>query len=160
MPAKQLDGRVAVAELVAAQPVHVAWGSGNAAWDTQAEPEPVNAAALVNEIGRRAATQVGFVEPDAAGTIETPQGNFRMSATPTRWLYVRVVFAFNEAPTARIRELGIFLGTELRADLPAGQRYFAPDEITKPGKLYLLDRSQMFDRNGAVRPAFEYVLPF
>lgn len=160
MPAKQLDGRVLLAQLVSGQPIHVAWGEGLAAWDAAPEPEPVNASALLAEIGRRTATEVGFVEPDPNGPIETPQGNFKPSATPTRWLYIRVVFAFDEAPAARIRELGVFIGTQLQAGLPAGQRYFTPDQIANPGKLYLLDRSQQFDRNGAVRPAFEYVLPF
>lgn len=160
MPAKQLDGRVLTAQLVAEQPIHIAWGAGLAAWDDTPEPEPTNASALVNEIGRRTATEVGFVEPDAAGGIETPQGNFKPSATPTRWLYIRVVFAFDEAPAARIRELGVFVGTQLQAGLPAGQRYFEPADIAQPGKLYLLDRSQQFDRSGAVRPAFEYILPF
>lgn len=160
MPAKQLNGRIATAKLISEQPIHIAWGTGNAAWDAVPDPEPVDAAGLVAEIGRRTATQVGFVIPDAAGTIETPQGNFTLSGTPTRHLYVRVVFAFDEAATEHIRELGIFLGTGILAGLPAGQRYFTPAQITDQGELYLLDRSQNFQRNGAVRPAFEYVLPF
>ncbi len=160
MPAKQLDGRIAQAELVAAQPIHIAWGTGDAAWDQTPEPEPINASALVNELGRRQATQVAFVNPDPAGTIETPQGNFSLSAAPTRYLYVRVVFAFDEEPTAQIRELGVFIGCETDPALPAGQEYFTPDQVTIPGKLYLLDRSQNFPRNGSVRPAFEYVFPF
>jgi hypothetical protein len=160
MPAKQNDGRIAQAELVAAQPIHIAWGTGNPAWDAAPEPEPNNATALVAEIGRRAATQVAFVNPDPAGAIETPQGNFSLSETPTRHLYVRVVFAFNEASDARIRELGVFIDTQVADGLPAGQRYFTPDQIVQPGRLYLLDRSQNFQRNGAVRPAFDYVFPF
>lgn len=160
MPAKQTDGRIAVAELVATQPIHVAWGTGNPAWDITPEPEPNNATVLVAEVGRRMATQVAFVNPDPTGAIETPQGNFSLSATPTRHLYVRVAFAFNEASDARIRELGVFIGTTVQAGLPAGQRYFTPTQIVNPGRLYLLDRSQNFQRNGSVRPSFEYVLPF
>ena len=160
MPTKQLAGRIAKAMLVAAQPIHIAWGTGLPAWDANPDPEPTNATALVNEIGRRTATQVGFVTPDEAGTIETPQGNFTLSETPTRYLYVRVVFAFDDAPDAHIRELGIFIGSEPIVGLPAGQRYFTPAQIANPGKLDLLDRSQNFQRNGAVRPAFEYILPF
>lgn len=160
MPAKQIDGRITTAELVAAQPIHIAWGTGNPAWDAAPEPEPINVSGLVAEIGRRTATQVGFVVPDEHGSIETPQGNFSLSPTPTRWLYVRVVFAFGDAPDAHIRELGVFIGTQPVDGLPAGQRYFTPDQIANPGRLYLLDRSQNFERSGTVRAAFEYVLPF
>lgn len=160
MPAKQYDGRIATAELIAAQSIHIAWGTGNPAWDANPEPEPIDAAALVAEVGRRTATQVGFVLPDPAGSIETPQGNFTLSAVPTRWLYIRAAFAYTDAADKRIREIAIFLGTETIAGLPPGQRYFTPAEIARPGRLYLLDRSQNFQRDGAVRPAFEYILPF
>lgn len=160
MPTKQLDGRIAQAELVAAQPFHIAWGTGDPAWDQESEPEPTNVRTLVNELGRRQAKQVAFVNPDPAGTIETPQGNFSLSAEPTRYLYVSVVFDFDEEPTARIRELGVFISCETDPALPAGQKYFTPDQVTAPGRLVLLDRSQNFPRNGSVRPAFEYVFPF
>ena len=98
--------------------------------------------------------------PDDAGTIETPQGNFTLSQEPTRWLYIRVVFGFDDAPTAHIREIGVFIGTETAAGLPVGQRYFTPDQIADGGHCYLIDRAQNFERSGSVRAAFEYVLPF
>ncbi len=160
MPAKQTDGRIAQAELIAAQPLYLAWGTGDPAWDDVPETEPVDATALVTEIGRRLATQVGFVLPDTGGAIETPQGNFALAATPTRYLYVRTVFGFADAESAHIRELGLFIGSAPVASLPAGQRYFTPEQIATPGRLLLLDRSQNFQRNGSVRPAFEYVMPF
>ena len=160
MPAKQHDGRIKTAELIAAQPIHIAWGTGNPAWDALPEPEPVNQTTLVAEVGRRTATQVGFVIPDAAGAIETPQGNFTLSATPTRYLYIRVVFGFEDAADQHIREIGVFIGTQTAAGLPVGQRYFTPAQVTDRGRLYLLDRSQNFPRSGTVKAAFEYVLPF
>lgn len=160
MPAKQLDGRVMTAQWLSQQPLYLAWGAGRAEWDAAPEPEPVDATALVAEIGRRVVTQVGFVLPDDAGLIEMPQGKYTLSAAPTRWLYVRTVFAFDEAPAAQIREVALFAGTQVAAGLPPGQRYFTPAQVTTPGKIFLLDRSQNFMRNGAVRSAFEYVLPF
>ena len=160
MPAKQLDGRIGLAELVAAKPIYIAWGAGDAAWDTVPQPEPVDGTGLVAEIGRRLATQVGYVLPAPAGEIETPQGNYTISAQPTRYLYIRTVFAFDDAPTAHIRELAVFYGSVPVGGLPDGQRYFVPAQIADPGRLLLLDRSQNFERNGAVRPSFEYVLPF
>lgn len=162
MPAKQLDGRIAQAELIAGQTIMLAWGTGDPAWDETPEAEPTDQTALLAEIGRRLPTEVAFVVPDAEGDIETPQGKYSLSPdnTPTRHLYVRVVFGFDDAPAAHIRELGLFLGSVPVAGLPAGQRYFTPAEIDQPGRLMLLDRSQNFVRNGSVRPAFEYVMPF
>ncbi|WP_068634902.1 hypothetical protein [Thauera butanivorans] len=160
MPARQLDGRIAQAELIAAQPIMLAWGTGADEWDDAPEPEPTDNIALVAEVGRRLATQVGYVLADPAGAIETPQGNYTLSATPTRNLYVRVTFGFEEAADLRIRELALFIGTVVMEGLPDGQRYFTPDQISDPGRCLLLDRSQNFLRNGSVRPAFEYVIPF
>lgn len=160
MPAKQVDGRIAMCELIAAQPIYLALGTGDPAWDDTPEPEPVDATALVAEVGRRIATEVGFVLPDTNGSIETPQGNYTLSDTPTRYLYVRTVFAFEEAADAHVREIGMFVGSVPVEGLPAGQRYFTPDQIAQPGRLLILDRSQNFEGNGAVRPAFEYIMPF
>ena len=69
MATLQDDGRIALAMAMAAQHVHLAWGRGLPAWDAVAEPEPSNATALVDEVGRRLATFVGYVEPDAAGEV-------------------------------------------------------------------------------------------
>ena len=71
-----------------------------------------------------------------------------------------MVFAFNEAEGETLREFGLFLNSQPKAGLPAGQRYFTPDQIEKPGRLYMVDRLQAFTRSGHVRNTFEYVLPF
>ena len=161
MATLQNDGRIALAVAMAAQPVHLAWGRGLPAWDAEAAPEPSNATTLVDEVGRRMATFVGYVQPDAAGEIELPSGSkYTVVAGPTRWLYVRVVFNFEDAEGETIRELGITFGATPVAGLPVGQRYFIPAEIDAPGRLYTLERVPAFTRNGAVRQTFEYVLPF
>lgn len=153
-------GRIALARAVALQPIHLAWGRGLVAWNEDPQPEPTNATALVGEIGRRTATHVGFVLPDPNGEIEMVAGNYTASAEPTQWVHVRVTFDFADAAGEKLRELGIFLGTQPRAGLPPGQRYFLPADIADPGQLYCLERIDAAPRNGAVRQVFEYVLPF
>lgn len=161
MATLQDDGRTALASAMAAMPVHLAWGRGLPEWDTAPDPEPTNASALVDEVGRRLATFVGYVQPDPAGEVELPSGSkYTVVAGPTRWLYVRVVFNFEDADGETIRELGITFGAAPVAGLPAGQRYFTPEQIAEPGHLYALERVSAFVRNGAVRQTFEYVLPF
>lgn len=161
MAVLQNDGRIALAVAVATQPIHLAWGRGRPAWDSAPEPEPNNATSLIDEVGRRTATQVGYVVPDANGEIELPSGaRYTSSAVPTRWVYVRFTFSFGDAAGQDIRELGIFLGSKTDPALPAGQRYFTPAQVTQPGRLYALDREPKLTRNGSVRQHYEYVLPF
>ena len=67
-------GRAAIALALSSRPIHLAWGSGNTAWDEEdAElPSLVDATALVNELGRRTPASIGFVEPDEEGDIVIP----------------------------------------------------------------------------------------
>lgn len=160
MAQKQTDGRVLLAELTAAQDIYFALGTGDPVWDTTPDAEPVSATTLVAEVGRRKATTIGYVLPDANGAIETPQGNYSISATPTRFLYLTCTFAFSELATEHIREVGVFANCTTKAGLPAGQRFFTPAEVTAPGRCLLVDRAQNFMRSGTVRPSFEYVLPY
>lgn len=161
MAVLQDAGRTALAMAVASQPIHLAWGRGAPTWDAAPEPEPANTTALVEEVGRRLATFVGYCEPDAAGEIELPSGaKFTVVPGPTRWVYVRFVFNFEDAEGETLRELGVFLGAQPVAGLPAGQRYYTPAQIAQPGRIYTLERIAKFTRNGAVRQTFEYVLPF
>ena len=161
MAVLQDSGRIVLARAVAAQSIHLAWGRGLPAWDAAPQPEPTNANALVDEIGRRAVTQVGYVVPDEGGEIELPSGaRYTAVAGPTRWLYVRFTFNFTDAAGETIRELGIFVGTQAAAGVPAGQRYLTPAEVATHGDLYALERLPKFPRSGDVRQVFDYVLPF
>ena len=161
MAVLQDAGRTALAIAVASQPIHLAWGHGDAAWDAAPAPEPSNATALVAEVGRRLATFVGYCEPDPAGEIELPGGSkFTVVPGPTRFVYVRFVFNFEDAAGETLRELGVFLGAVPVGGLPAGQRYFTAAQVAQPGRLYTLERIPKLTRNGAVRQTFEYVLPF
>ncbi|MBJ7309220.1 hypothetical protein ACFOLJ_30990 [Rugamonas sp. CCM 8940] len=161
MAVLQDDGRAALAEAVKSRPIHLAWGSGDPAWDSAGTaPEPKNAAALVAEVGRRVATETRFVMPDPAGEISVVGGRYKLSETPTKWLLVRFVFDFLDAPAAQLREVGIFLGTVVKPELPPGQRYFIAADLLSPGKLYALERFDKTTRSPSIRQTFEYVLPF
>lgn len=161
MAVLQDPGRIALARAIAAQPIHLAWGRGLPVWDALPEPEPTNATALIDEIGRRAVTQVGYVLPDEDGEIELPSGvRYTAAAEPTQWVYIRFAFNYQDAEGETIREMAVFLGTQPIAGLPAGQRYFTPAQLASPGDIYALERMTAFPRSGAVRQVFEYVLPF
>lgn len=157
----QESGRTCLAEMIKAQPLHIAWGEGLASWDTEPESEPSNAVALVAEVGRRTVSLVDFVIPDLMGGIELPSGErYALSATPTPWLYVRTVYDYLDANGHTIREFALCVGTQLQAGLPAGQRYFTPDQVVNPGRMYLLNRDERVVRTGSTFHSIEIVLPF
>ena len=143
---------------VSNEPIHLAWGSGDPDWDTTPVAESITETALVNEVGRRAATSVSYCEPAAEGEIIVPNGRFAESATPTNHLFLRFNFDFADAPLASIREIGIFIGTTINAGLPPGQLYFLPADLLTPGTLLALERIPKITRSTAVRQSFEFVL--
>ena len=162
MPSTLQDaGRIALAESFKAQPLHVAWGTGDPAWDTTSVAEPTNATALMAEVGRRTVTTVDYVLPDAGGDIHMPTGErYAVSAAPTPTLYVRTVFDFADADGHTIRELALMVGTQPIAGLPAGLRYFTPAQIDHPGRLYLLNRDERIVRSGSTYQSVEFIVPF
>lgn len=162
MPALSTDGRIGECEIFIGLPIMFAWGRGNPDWDATPEPEPTSATALVDEVGRRRATQAQFVVPDPDGQIEMPNGQrYNPSQVPTAYAHVRCVFNFNEAKDETIREVAVFFNSQPVAGLPPGQLYFTPGQIATPGRMKLLDRLQTkIVRDQNVKQTFEYVLPF
>ena len=153
-----LAGRAAIAATLKDQPIHLAWGRGDPAWDTTPEAEPLDATGLIDEIGRRQASIVQFCTPDDNGGIIVPNGRFRESAEATNHLYCRFNFDYTEAVGETIREVGIFVGTVPVDTVPAGQFYLSPSEVSDPGFLLVLERFAKFERSAAVRQAFEFVI--
>lgn len=152
------SGRAALAAAIKDSTLHLAWGSGDASWDSAPQSASIEDTALVNEVGRRSATQVTFCSPDSAGDIILPDGRYTTSTDPTKHLYCRFSYDFDDASEALIREAAIFVGTGVDPGLPVGQVYFTPDEIIDGGILLLIERFPVIDRSASERRAFEYVL--
>lgn len=165
-------GRAAMAKAIASRPLHLGWGAGDPAWDEpDAEiPSLIHATALQAELGRRAPASVGFVQPDEAGDVVVPTGwandgtvevtRYRQVTEPTPYLYIRVNYDYDNAATAVIREIGLFMDTVTKEGLPPGQRYFGPGDLEDPG---LLLAAQILlppiNRSPSVRQSVEFVLP-
>ena len=165
-------GRAAIALAISSRPLHLAWGAGSPEWDAADAvlPSLVDSTALVNELGRRTPSRIGFVEPDEAGDIVIPvaagaedavqEARYRLTDGPTPYLYVQTAYAYSDASNAVIREMGLFMDTEFVDGLPEGQRYFVPADLKSPG---LLLAAQIIipsiNRSPSVRQTVEFVLP-
>lgn len=151
-------GRIALAESLANEVLHLAWGTGNGSWTIPPDVSS-SATALLNEVGRRTVTSVGYVTPSDTGEIELPDGGkFTASVSPTQHLLLTINFDFADAATSVIREIGVFVGTQVVGGLPSGQHYFTPGQITNPGRaLHLENRAPLY-RSPAVAESFQIVV--
>jgi hypothetical protein len=123
-------------------------------------PEPIGQTALLREVGRRVVDEVHFVAADAQGEIVVPTGRYRLSVEPTNHLFIRVRFDFEDAATSIVREQGLFVGTQTDPELPLGQKFFIPAQITDPGILLVLQHSVPIVRQPSTRETFEFVVTF
>jgi hypothetical protein len=154
------SGRAAMAQAVKNQTMHVAWGTGDEAWDTEPVPEDATQEALLHEVGRRAVDEVFFCTPDEQGELEAANGRFTLSETPTRNLFVRVRYNFSDGSGYTIRELGLFVNGAIDGELPPGQEYFLPNQVINLGFLLLLEHEAPMIRTPAIRESFSFVVTF
>ncbi len=155
------SGRAAIAKAIKAQPLHLAWGTGDPAWGENPPAEDTTATGLRSEVGRRTALEVNFVRPEPEGDIVVDgAGRFTRSATETNQLFLAFRFDFQDAATAVIRELGVFVGTQTAPDLPVGQRYFLPGDLVHPGTLLQLEHKPPIYRSASTREMLEILITF
>lgn len=154
------SGRIAMAKAIADLPIFMSWGEGDGAWTETVPDELVTATSLQNVVGYRQATSVQFCEESPDGEISIPAGTFTVSETPTRHLYLKFVFDFEDASGGTIREIGVKTGTTTAEGLPEGRQYFLPAEITAAGDLLLIEHRKPIYREIGVRETFEFVVTF
>ena len=155
-----LSGRVALASLMKSQPLHVGIGSGDGAWNVP-PLESGSETGLLAPLGYRRATEVSYVTATVGGDIVTPTGAvYARTMEPTRNLYIRVDFDFEDASGATVRESGLFVGLVPLPSLPPSQRFFAPNQVVDPGVLVHLSNREPFFRFPNTRERFETVITF
>ena len=152
-------GRSIIAKSLTEQPIHLAWGTGEDSWG-ETPPAPENTATtLRNEVGRRAVTEWGFVIPDVNGEVQTVNGNFRKDGKPQPYLWLNFKFDYNDSSTAKIREIGVYVDSEMNAGLPLGQKFFLPEHVKTKG--YLLSIEHLYiPRTPTSRETLDIVIAF
>lgn len=153
-------GRTALAYAMQQQPIYIAWGRGLEAWDSAPERENRNAVALRHEVGRIKAQTVQFCTPAEDGPIIVIGGRYRQSDIPTPHLHIRGHFEMDDGLGEVIRELGLFMGTQLKTGLPKGQRYFQPNDVQERGALLAIDHITPITRGVGAQIAFDFVITF
>lgn len=153
-----LSGRAAIAAIIKDEPLYLAWGTGDAGWDTTPVAPTINDDDLEAELGRRKVESISFCVADAGGAIEFPGGEkYSTTTTPTGMLYIRVVFAFDDEPTATIRETALFQGT-VPAPGHESDLYLTAANVQTKGLLMTLDRIPKIVRSASNREIFELIL--
>jgi hypothetical protein len=162
-----------MAKAIKEQPLFLALGRGSSAWGDGVPPlENIEATKLVDEIGRRALTRSLYVIPDADGEIEVPvsavqdgQGNYNVeserysaSNTPTRHIYLEFALDYADAADETLREIGVYVGSVLKPNLPAGQRYFHKSDFSDEGLLFEIEHKRPYIREVNRRTTFAWVI--
>jgi len=140
------SARTKLAEYLKSRPLYLAIGTGSQEWGEIPPSPDYEAVALNNEIGRKKITRAYFVNEDENGEIDMPGGQrYSYSETPTRQIYLHFMFDYGEGLSSSIREIGVFMDTEIKSGLPETQTYFVPEEIENPGTLILLEHLETPD---------------
>lgn len=153
------SGRSELVRALHEQPIFMAWGRGDGEWET-APSESMDSTGLQDAIGFRKATQVSYCKPDVDGPIEVTSGTFSLTEEKTRHLYLQFRYDYEDAIGETIREIAVFLNTQIKSGLPEGKKYFEMDEVTANGQLLLLENYRPLQRDTGVRESFDFVVTF
>ncbi len=154
------DGRILLAQALIDRPAYFGIGAGSADWGTSEPPtaglEQIN---MVTPIGYKLAHVVQFVRPDEAGDIVLTSGRYALSEQPTNHLNYRLRLEYGEV-MQDVREIHVYVDTQLVSGLPVGQRYFAPEDVAKTGRLLLAERRKPLFFDGTVGAEINLVVTF
>ena len=154
-------GRKLLARMLTGLTVHVAIGRGDGAWQTP-PANPTTGTALINEIARRQATIVGYVEPSTKeeATVELPgELYYKASVAPTKYLHISTTFGFGEAADEDVREIALFFNTVAAAGVAAGKRYLLPAEVANGGDCWGVLYQKPDPRPGTKQATENFVFP-
>ena len=152
------------------QPLTIAVGSGDPAWDNLAPPvTPDDVAKLLSEMSQQTelTDPVGFtrirnktfVVPDANGDIIMSDGTkWSKSSDPSNAFLVEGLLDLTDATGVTLRENGVYAGTEFDGTVLPGQMYIPLANVTKLGTLVELTRFPAIVRDGSLSQTLQELL--
>ena len=161
-------GHIALAISAYQTEYYLAWGTARSdtdisKWRAENTPPAEDPATtdLLLEVGRRIVTDKAYVKEDKEnGTVEANNTKWARSATPTNHFYLMFKFEAKDAPTAVLRQVGLFTGTQKKASVPATKYFLLPEDLENKGALFMYQNIAPIVRNTATREVFEYVITF
>lgn len=154
--------RILIAQLLMDQPLTIAVGTGDPAWDSLPPPatdddlakllsEMSQQTALANCIGFTRVRSKSFVMPDENGTVVMSDGTkWTKTDDPTNAFLVEGQLDLADATGVTLRENGIYAGTEFEASVLPGQMYIPLADVTTLGTLVELTRFPAIVRDGSL----------
>ena len=128
-------------------------------WNDTPLPENVSAVNLTQEVGRIKSQVHEYVVPDTNGVIDVDGINWSISATPTKYIYLKYQFDQTHNSSDFIYQLGLFTDTTVQIGDEALD-YVQPAQITDIGNMILLENQPVLIRNSATKEAYEFVITF
>tara|TARA_B100001094_G_C18153963_1_gene785350 strand:- start:1364 stop:1849 length:486 start_codon:yes stop_codon:yes gene_type:complete len=155
------SGRIALAKRVKELPIFMAWGEGEGASSKDGNIEK-----LKTPLGILNAAEVAYVtsvdiNQQAEIDVDTGKFNRSKSGVPTKHLYFKFQFDFEDAQGKIIKELGVFVGKKVGAPQDTGyQQTSKMNAIIKACDLLLFELRKPIHRDEGVRETFEFVITF
>lgn len=109
-------------------------------------------------------TQKQLVVPDPAGTIEYRDQNWRIVSPSNaikegaRFVFLEVIFRYDEHPLTDFRQLGIFTGLTREVGVASNKANLLPSEVADCGYLELVDNHGVVTRDLNQREKFQFIL--
>lgn len=153
-------GRTELTKHIASTQIYLGWGRGDPDWNDIPPDGTIEQVELKDIVGYRKAKQIKYCQPDNNGAISVPHGSYSLSETPTNHLFCEFSFDFEDGLGDTIRELGLMVGTQAKADVPSGKYYLLPAEVLNKGTLLLVENRLPLFRDQGVRETFEFVITF
>ena len=157
----------AIALAISSRPLHLAWGSGDPAWDADGAtlPSLIGSTALLNEAGPP--DPIGFVEPTGRAASSSPwppapgarcRARYRLATEPTPPTSMCRRLMPTATPPTRSSGNGLFMDTELKVETRASATS-RPPTSKAPGLLLARRRSSCRASTAALRPPDRRVRP-
>jgi len=154
-------GHTTLAEAMFPKDYFLAWGDLplGSEWNRVPPTEDILADKLIEEVGRIKFQAKEYVVPDDAGVINVDGIKWAVSATPSKYVYLKFQFEQTMNPESAIYQLGLFSDVVPVAGKEE-ETYLLPGDMDDEGKVVLIENQAVVYRNSATREVFEFVITY
>ncbi len=154
-------GHISLAEVMFAKEFWLAWGDvpDGQEWLDTPPTEDTSSIELLAEVGRIKNLVKEYVILDENGVIEVDNLTWTISASRTKYIYLKFTFDQTQNSTDEIYQLGLFTDVVPSVGHEADE-YLQPTNIDDEGNILLIENQPVLFRNSATRETYEYIITF